>query len=168
MFRFFKRKRYENQVKIWIITMFGGTGHAEKIFKTLRHKRWFSDHWKQVIEEGVELGNPPELIAATLNTIYWRDMITNIFTPEDVAAFRETIINHDHSDGALFPFGIKTGSLIVLSKNTFNISDDARALWFRDIHRAIFNDDDTHLDDTIEYLEEAVSKLRKYRQDKIS
>lgn len=163
MFGLSKWERYESKVDTFLAAMFGAGDEGATLAKAL--KSCYSDSWEGVIREGLELGNTPEHTGAILSAIFYKDMILHEFTLDAVQRMREAIIAQDHSDDARFPFKLFYSALMMSVADDENISSDVQALWFRDIHRAIFDDDDTHLEDTNRYLFDGASDLRAQYKD---
>ena len=96
MFGLSKRERYESKVEIFLMVMFGAGDDGTTLAKGLKDR--YSDSWDAVIREGLELGNSPELTGAVLSSIFYRDMISNEFSADQVMQMREAIIAQDHSE----------------------------------------------------------------------
>ncbi len=161
MLKFFKRRRYEYNLEIFLMTMFHGPDASEFVDNI---KAKYSSDWKAIINEALEKGTTPEMTGAVLSSILYKDMLTNEVGPKVIKEMQAAIINHDHSVGpsgeGAFPYRLIMASLIMSRIGTERFDEESKALWFRDIHRAIFGEDDAHLDDTLFYLFKAADNLR--------
>jgi hypothetical protein len=163
MFGLIKRKQYAADVEVFLMAMFGAGDEGATLAKVLKDR--YSDYWDDVIKDGLELGNSPELTGAALSSIFYQDMFLNEISPDDVLIMRKAIVAQDHSDDPGFPSSLIFSALAMSVADDKTMPADFRTAWFRDIHRAIFGEDDTHLEDTVTYLIDRANKLRATYKD---
>lgn len=148
-----KKGRYEHNVNVSLIALLADFGRegSNEIVPII--KEMYSENWDGVMQEGIELGNTPETTAFILAIMTTINAISGI-PEETMDEIRKSIIEPNYDTEELdILFRLKfTFSLAGRYANSGEITDDALALGIRDIHRAIFDDDDTLLDDTVHYL----------------
>jgi hypothetical protein len=122
----------------------------------------YRKYWDGAMEEGVTLSHAAELTALVLAVIFYQDMIKNHVSEEDLAIMRRCIFDNLHDD-ELRPaimFRIELTTLVANGWINSEIDGYDFALALRDIHRAIFNGDDEHLDKTIGYFIEGANRIK--------
>ncbi len=155
MFEFSKKERYEREVEESLHALFGDiSGMPDEGFVAPKIKRLYEDHWDGVIKEGVELGNSPELTAFILAVIFYQDMINNHSTADDIETIRKFILEKNYDDEARPPIMFKIEFTTMVAGNWFDeeLLGDNFFFGLRDIHRAIFDGDDEHVEETIAYF----------------
>ena len=158
MFGLSKAERYESAVRSSLSAMFGAGDTGEELVAGIKLR--YAQHWQGIIREGLELGNSADFTAAAVTSIFYRDMIATEIAQDLLVEAREAILNHNYdSESGLITR--LTFSTVFISSLAAKLSQDQKALWLRDIHRAIFADDDLHVDDTIKYLLGRADRLRK-------
>ena len=163
MVGFSKKERYEQEVEESLHALFGDiSGMPDEGFVAPKIKQLYADHWDGVIKEMVELGNSPELTAFVLAVIFFQDMINNHLTADDIETIRKVILekNHDPEARPLIMFKIELTTIVAGSWVDKELDGDKFCLGLRDIHRAIFDGDDEHLEETIAYFIDGGNRIR--------
>ena len=159
VFGFSKKERYEREVEVSLHALFGDiSGMPDKGFVAPKIKQLYEDHWDGVIKEGVELGNSPELTAFILAVIFYQDMINNQSTANDIKTIRKFILENNYDDEARPVIMFKIEFTIMVAVGW--VDEDKFVLALRDIHRAIFDGDDEHLEETIAYFIDGGNRIR--------
>lgn len=157
MFGLSKRERYEREVRANLSAMFGAGSDGDDLAAGITQR--YAEHWPGVIREGLELGNSADLTAAVISAIFYRDIIKAEASPDVVAEAKHAILDqvYESENGLLTRLTFTT---LFVSSKAAKLTADQKALWVRDIHRAIFDDDDLHVDTTITYLFGRADRLR--------
>lgn len=164
MFGFSKKERYEQNVEVSLHSLFGDIGDTPKEDMIApKIKQMYQEHWDGVIEEGIELSNPPELTASVLAVIFYQDMLNNHSTPEDVNLIRQCILENNYDDEVrpAIMFKIELFNVMAGGWAGKEIDEDWYVLGLRDIHRAIFDGDDEHLNETMNYFINGATRLKE-------
>ncbi len=163
MVGFSKKERYEQEVEESLHALFGDiSGMPDEGFVAPKIKQLYEDHWDGVIKEGVELGNSPELTAFVLAVIFYEDMINNHSTADDIETIRKFILEKNYDDEArpLIMFKIEFTSMVAGNWFDEELLGDTFFLGLREIHRAIFDGDDEHVEETIAYFIDRGNRIR--------
>ena len=163
MFGSSKKERYEWEVEESLHALFGDiSGMPDEGFVAPKIKQLYEDHWDGVIKEGVELGNSPELTAFVLAVIFYEDMINNHSTADDIETIRKFIHEKNYDDEArpLIMFKIEFTSRVAGNWFDEELLGDTFFLGLREIHRAIFDGDDEHVEETIAYFIDRGNRIR--------
>ncbi len=155
MFEFSKKKKYEREVEESLHALFGDiSGMPDEGFVAPKIKQLYEDHWDGAIKEGVELGNSAELTAFVLAVIFYEDMINNHSTADDIETIRKFILEKNYDDEARPLIMVKTEFTSMVAGNWFDeeLLGDNFFLGLKDIHMAIFDGDDEHVEETIAYF----------------
>ncbi len=163
MVGFSKKERYEREVEESLHALFGDiSGMPDEGFVAPKIKQLYEDHWDGVIKEGVELGNSPELTAFVLAVTFYEDMINNHSTADDIETIRKFIHEKNYDDEArpLIMFKIEFTSRVAGNWFDEELLGDTFFLGLREIHRAIFDGDDEHVEETIAYFIDRGNRIR--------
>lgn len=122
----------------------------------------YAEHWSNIVEEGAQLGTPAELTALIIAVLFYQDMIINKASDEDLETKRKCILEKIYDDEIrpVIMFKIELTTLIAGSWADYEIDGDKFTRAIRDIHRAIFDGDDEHLDDTVQYFINGANRIR--------
>ncbi len=163
MVGFSKKERYEQEVEESLHALFGDiSGMPDEGFVAPKIKQLYEDHWDGVIKEGVELGNSPKLTAFVLAVIFYEDMINNHSTADDIETIRKFILEKNYDDEArpLIMFKIEFTTMVAGSWFDEKSEGEKFFLGLREIHRAIFDGDDEHVEETIAYFIDRGNRIR--------
>lgn len=163
MFGLSKRERYEKDVIVSLHALFGDiTGVKREQMIAPKLKDLYRAHWDGVIEEAIALNNAPELTALVLAVIFYQDMIKNQASEDDLATMRRCILENRYDDEKrpAIMFKIEFTTMVANGWTSREIDGDKFALALRDVHRAIFDGDDEHLNDTITYFIEGANRIK--------
>lgn len=163
VFGFSNKERYEREVEVSLHAMFLDIdGVPDKDMVAPKIKQMYKDYWDGVIKEGVELGNSPELTAFTLAMIFYQDMINNHAIADDVEKIRNIILEKNYNDEArpVIMFKLEVTTAVASGWFDEELDGDKFVLGLRDIHRAIFDGDDEHLNETIAYFIDGGNRIR--------
>ena len=124
----------------------------------------YPDWWQAKLDDELE---PPELAALILVVHFYEDMINNYCSSEDMETIKNSILEdtHDFENQPLLLFKITFTCLI--ARSWFQdeiIGRDAWGVAMRDVHRAIFDGDDEHLEKTMAFFIEGGSLLKLLQQ----
>lgn len=163
MFGLSKKERYERKVEVSLIAMFCDFGEGSgKIVPDI--KKRFLDHWDQIMKEGVELSNSPETTALCIAVQFYRDAIRNHISPNEIDFMKKHIIERNYEPdiemGILFRLRV-TFYLASRMSTAGIIPRDIVLASLRDIHRAIYDNGDDKLDDTVIYFIEGGNCIAK-------
>jgi len=124
----------------------------------------YESHWAGIVNEGIASGISAETAALVLAVTFYQDTIKNQATTEDVETIRRCILDKDHDDNhrPAIMFRMELSMAVANGWAGKKIGRDHFALALRDLHRAIFDGNDDHLDDTATYLIEGGDRLAKY------
>jgi len=139
-----------------------GVGDDQMIAPKL--PRLYESHWAGIVDGGIASGIPAETAALVLAVFFYQDTIKNHATTEDVETMRRCILDKDHDDHhrPAIMFRMELSMAVANGWAGNKIGRDHFVLALRDLHRAIFDGNDDHLDDTVTYLIEGGDRLKKY------
>ena len=163
MFGFFKKERYERKVEVLFHALFGDiSGMPDEDFVAPKIRQLYEDHWDGVIKEGFELGNSAELTAFIVAVIFYQDIINNHLTADEIETIRKFILEKNYDDEArpVIMSTIEWTTIVAGGWSDEELDEDKFSLGLRDIHRAIFDGDDEHLEETITYFIDAGNRIR--------
>ena len=152
MFGSSKKERYEWEVEESLHVLFDDiSGMPDEGFVAPKIKQLYEDHWDGVIKEGVELGNSPKLTAFVLAVNIYEDMINNHSTADDIETIRKFILEKNYDDEArpVIMFKIEFTSAVASGWFDKELDGDWFCIGLRDIHRAIFDGDDEHVEEPL-------------------
>ena len=163
MFGLSKRERYETRVEVIMAAMLGAGDDGVTFAKEIKGR--YTNFWSEAIEEGFKLGNSAEMTGAVFICFFYQEAFKYELPIDQIIKIQTAIICNDHSDNSEFPDRMFFSSLLMSVSDDDKLPTDFKAAWFRDIHRAIFDGDDTHLEDTIKYLITGANDLRAIAKD---
>lgn len=158
MFGFSKRERFEKKLEFFLLVFLGAEEWGATITKEV--KNLAIDYWGGVVEEALENGTTPETAGAALASIAYRYAVINSLPDDVIVKMRTAIQNNDYSDPPGCLNNLFISALVIATTDDSKFPEGFKNIWLRDIHRAIFDSDDSDLDNTISYLVSGVSKLR--------
>ncbi len=159
MLGFSKKERYEREVVVSLHALFADIGDLPKEgFVAPKIKQWWEDRWDGMIKEEFESGKSPELTAFILAVIFYQDMINNYLTADDIETIRKFILENNYDDEARPVIMFKIEFTTTVAGGWVDL--DLLVLGLRDIHRAIFDGDDEHLEETITYFIDGGIRIR--------
>ena len=94
--------------------------------------------------------------------IFYQDMIKNQATDDDLTAMRRCILGnlYDDEERPAIIFKIELTTLVANGWTNSEIDGDKFVLALRDIHRAIFDGNDDHLNDTVAYFIDGANRIK--------
>lgn len=164
MFGLSKRERYEREVFAMVHALFGeyDGGEQEPFFAPLLRKA-YATQWDRIIKEHADASVSAQLTALALAVIFHQDLITNHTSAEDLAAMRRCIVEglYDEKTRPEIIARIEFTTMVANGWTQGIIEGKDFALALRDIHRAIFHNNDDHVDQTFDYFIEGANRLKE-------
>ena len=155
MFGFSKKERYETNVTVVLHALLAdiGTENNKGKYVPLVKEQYAYD-WEDIIQDNLDLKNSPEFTAFIIAVLFYIDSINNIASAEHIDIMREIVLSgeDDYNDEKLdILFRIKMTCIVASRWDGKKMPADSFALGLRDIHRALFGDDE-RLDDSVNYF----------------
>ena len=163
LFKFLKIRQYEKNVEACIRALLADistNSSNPSMFKGIKTR--YAENWGDIIKENFELKNSPELTALIVSVIFLQDMLYNDITYEQKEEIQKCIIDKIYDDDIRPHILFIMEFLVMLSHSWIKkeIKEDHYFLAIRDLHRAIFEGDDAHLDETEQYLVDGANRLK--------